>query len=47
MNVSTPAMTTLMFPRGFLDDMLLIQNKFPIKNKAPAMVADMSCNVIF
>lgn len=42
-NVSTPAITTRMFPNGLLEDMLLIQKKFPIKKSIPAITALISC----
>ena len=42
-NVSTPAMTTRIFPNGLLDDMLLIQKKFPMKNSIPDAIAHDSC----
>jgi len=45
-NVSNPAITTRIFPNGLLDDMLLIQNKFPIKNSIPATIADNSCGIM-
>ena len=45
-NVSTPAITTRMFPNGLLDDMLLIQKKFPIKKSIPATIAHNSCGII-
>ena len=38
-NVSIPAMITRIFPSGLLDDMLLIQKRFPKKNINPAMKA--------
>ena len=35
-NDSTPAMTTRTLPRGWLDEILWIQNRFPKKNNIPA-----------
>ena len=45
-NVSTPAITTRIFPNGLLDDMLLIQKKFPIKKSIPATIAFNNCGIM-
>lgn len=45
-NVSTPAMTTRIFPNGLLEDMLLIQKKFPMKNSIPEAIAHDSCGIM-